>query len=147
MLALTIDKTAVKGFMAKLLRENLFDDFETRTVEIATTTRIFIDGTQETTNNAIKNGFFPWSETRPLVYEIIKLCPKPRHMKIIFSLKDEIHTSAAALFLNLIYENDEVTFTTATAQKEFTLDKTLDTIWDEWVRGFFAKEGVDVTDR
>jgi len=147
MLALEMEKSEVKGFMGKLLREDLFDEFETRTVEIVATTKITIDGVLETEES--KTAFSSWGETRPLVYEIIKLCKKPRHMKIIFSYKNanEIHTNAAALFLNLIYENDCVTFTTATAQKEFALDKTLDTTWDDRVRVFFVKAGFVVKDR
>ena len=115
MLALELEKSAVKEFMGKLLRENLFDAFEIRMVEIYTNTRITIDGAAES------GEFAAWGGVRPLVYEIIKLCSKPRQIKIIFSRKNptEIHTNAAALFLNLVYENDGVTFTTATAQKEF----------------------------
>jgi len=145
MLALEIEKTEVKLFMSKLLREELFDTFEIRSVEIATNTRISIDGTPES-----PEADFPlWGEIRPLVYEIIKLCTKPRHVKIVFSKKDasEIHTNAAALFLNLTYENDSVTFTTASAQKEFILDKSLDTNWDEWIRSFFIKSRLQVFDR
>jgi len=146
MLALELDKAEVKGFMGKLLREGMFDGFEVRTVEIAAKTRVTIDGKLEAEENE-KTGFAMWEETRPLVYEIIKLSAKPRLVKIVFSWKGEIHTNAAALFLNLVYENDSVTFTTAAAQKEFVLDKSLDIAWDEWVRGFFAKTGVSVIDR
>jgi len=141
MLAMELDKDNVKGFMAKLLREEIFDAFEVRTVEVATTTRITIDGAAE------QGGFATWAAVRPLLYEIIKLCPKPRFMKIIFSCREEVHTNAAALFLNLVYENDGVTFTTAAAQKEFALDKSLDFAWDDWMREFFAKNGLSVKDR
>jgi hypothetical protein len=142
MLALEMDKSEVKIFMGKLIRENVFDDFETRSVEVFAAIKFSIDGMKET-------GFAAWSEIRPLVYEVMKLCAKPRQIKIIFSHKNftEIHTNAAALFLNLLYENDSVTFTTACAQKEFALDKSLDAAWDDWVRNFFAKTGFSITDR
>jgi hypothetical protein len=142
MLALEMEKTAVKNFMGNLLREDIFDTFEARTVEISATTRITIEC-------RLESGFSTWAEVRPLVYEIIKICKKPRCMKIIFSRKDpqEIHTNAAALFLNLVYENDGVTFTTAVAQKEFVPDKSLDAAWDSQMREFFEKIGVVVLDR
>jgi len=135
MLALEMEQIAVKGFMGKLLREEIFDAFEARTVEIAVATRITIEG------------ITPWAELRPLVYEIIKLSSKPKHMKIILSYRnaDEIHSNAAALFLNMVYENDGLTFTTASAQKEFALDKSIDIAWDEWVRGFLS--GFPIQDR
>ena len=147
MLALEMEKTEVKGFMGKLLRENLFDEFEARAIEITAAAKITIDGLKESENE--KPCFTEWSAMRPLIYEIVKLCSKPKYVKIIFSLKNinDIHTNAAALFLNLVYENDGVTFTTAAAQKEFALDKTLDTAWDTWIRDFFTKTNVTVTDR
>ena len=142
MLALEIEKSAVKGFMAKILRETLFDGFEVRTVEIATIPRISLDG-------ACDCGFVTWGDIRKLAYEIIKLCPRPKQMKIIFSYKNpqEIHANAVAAFVNLVYENDSVTFTTATAQKDFTLDKTLDHAWDNYVMDFFKEAGLPVFER
>jgi len=144
MLALELDKTAVKGFMGKLLREDLFDTFDVRTLEIAAATRITIDGAviEKAPEEAEekKASFTSWGALRPLVYEVIKLSSKPKHVKIVFSHRSpyDIHTNAAALFLNLVYESDSVSFTTATAQKEFALDKSLDSAWGEWVRGFFG---------
>jgi hypothetical protein len=137
MLALEMEQTQVKNFMTRLLKEDLFNDFEARVIEIATTSRITIENSSA------------WSETRPLVYEIIKLCPKPKMIKIIFSYVNaqEIHTNAAALFLNLVYENDGITFTTATSQKEFALEKALNPAWDNFVKAFFEKAGVTVRDR
>ena len=144
MLALEMDKDTVKGFMGQLLREELFDEYEVRTVEISAGVRITIDG-------AAEDGFSSWGSLRPMVYAIIKASPKPKLVKIVFSHKasqvGDIHANAAALFLNLVYENDGVNFTTATAQREFALDKSLEITWDEWVREFFSKIRIVVTDR
>jgi len=155
MLALELDKSTVKAFMAQLLRENVFNSFEVRSVEIETGTRLSIDGRHEQEQapeaEDIKTGYTTWESLRPLVYAIIKASPKPKCMKIVFSYMangaTEIHSNAAALFLNLTYENDAVYFTTGTAQKEFLFEKSLDTSWDEWVRNFFAQAGLVVGDR
>jgi len=158
MLALELDKSAVKTFMGQLLREEMFDTFEVRSVEIATTVRMNIDGQQaveteanDETGEAKKPGFSTWEALRPLVYAVIKTSPKPKHVKVVFSYKASeacnIHANAAALFLNLVYENDSVTFTTGTAQREFLFEKSLDIAWDEWVKAFFAKAGLQVADR
>ena len=138
MLSLEMEKNGVKEFMSRLLKEDLFNDFEARTVEILTGHKITIDAT---------SNISAWNETRPLVYEIIKHCPKPKQIKIVFSYTKEIHTNAAALFLNLVYENDGICFTTATSQKEFVLDKGIDFAWDNFVREFFEKAGINVKDR
>jgi hypothetical protein len=84
---------------------------------------------------------------RPLAYEIIKQLTKPSYVKIIFAQKNptEIHANAKALFLNILYENDSVTFTTACAQKEFAMDKTLDQAWDDFMRNFFATHGLPIS--
>jgi len=158
MLALELNKSTVKAFMGQLLREVLFDVFEVRSVEIVTNIRMNIDGQQaaeaEAADEAIqikKPGFSTWEALRPLVYAIIKTSPKPKHVKVVFSYKAneacDIHANAAALFLNLAYENDSVTFTTGTAQKEFVFEKSLDIAWDEWVKAFFEKAGLQVADR
>ena len=156
MLALQLDNTAVKTFMGQILREDIFDMFEVRSIDIAVATRINIDGQleagpQEDDSEGKKPGFATWGALRPLVLGIIKTSPKPGYMKIVFSYPAvgacEIHANAAALFLNMAYENDTVTFTTGASQREFALDKTLDANWDEWVRGFFTKAGLQVSDR
>ena len=156
MLALELDKTAVKPFMGQLLRDPLFDSFEVRSVEIITNIRTSIDGqlegeTPEADAPPQKPGFITWEALRPLVYAIIKTSPKPRYIKVVFSYKAavacDIHSNAAALFLNLAYENDGVHFTTGTAQREFVFEKTLDSAWDEWVQGFFVKNNLMVTER
>ena len=141
MLALEMEKSDVKNFMGNLLREDLFDCFEVRLIEIAAAARFTIDAANES------GDFASWGDLRPLVYEIIKLSPKPRQIKIVFAGKTEIHTNAAAMFLNLTYENDSVNFTTATSQKEFALDKTVDIAWDSHIREFFAQVKINVKDR
>jgi len=155
MLALELEKSTVKAFMGQILREDIFDTFEVRSIEIATATRMNIDGqllpeTEDVTEDK-KPGFSTWEVLRPLVYAVIKTSLKPKYVKIVFSYKTneayEIHSNAAALFLNLAYENDTVHFTTGTAQKEFLFEKSLDIAWDEWVKNFFASNGLAVSDR
>ena len=160
MIAVAMDPAGVKGFMNRLLREDILDIFEVRGVEMALNTRISINGALEAspadeeheTEAKPKNlGYTTWEALRPLIFAIIKTSAKPKQVKIVFSYKasaaKEIHQNAAALFLNMVYENDTVNFTTATAQREFSLEKSLDDTWDEWVRGFFVQKDIAVTDR
>jgi len=160
MIAVTMDTELVKGFMGRLLREDILDEFEVRGVEIGLNTRVSINGAIETTQSESEEDagtgkasaiYATWEAMRPLVYSIIKTSAKPRLVKIVFSYKAQdiavVHGNAAALFLNMVYENDTVSFTTATAQKEFALDKSLDDSWDEWVRGFFTRKNIEVADR
>ena len=144
MLALELDTSAVKAFMGRMLRENIFDQFEVRSIEIATNAFFSIDCKNEA-------GYLTWEYMRPIIFEIIKTSPKPKYVKIVFSYISEgaveIHANAAALFLNLSYENDGVFFTTGVAQREFLFEKSLDFAWDDWVKGFLAKTGLAVRER
>jgi len=146
MLALQLENTAVKAFMGQILREELFDQFEVRTIDIIADTRINIDGIKESEENT---KFIKWGALRPLIFAIIKASSKPKAIKIVFShtTTEDIHPNAAALFLNMVYENDMVTFTTGASQREFSLGKSLDTNWDEWVKNFFKKAELKVNDR
>ena len=155
MIAVTMDNAAVKGFMGRLLREDVLDEFEVRGVEIGLNTRVSINGALEAGEDVKDDvkaaAYVTWEAMRPLVYSIIKTSAKPKLVKIVYSYNAkeaaDIHANAAALFLNMVYENDTVSFTTATAQREFALDKSLDNSWDEWVRGFFMRKNIAVIDR
>jgi len=175
MLALAMEESAVKDFMGKLLREGIFNCFDVRNIEIATTIRISIDGllaedekaTMSLPEGSVAGGspakqrglgqspienekkLSSWEDLRPLVYTIIKSSSKPKLIKIVFFHQEpqSIHNNAMAVSLIMNYESDNITFTTATTQKEFVLDKSLDISWDEWVRGFFLQKGIPVHDR
>ena len=146
MLALELSDDLVKGFMGRLLKEDIFDEFKVRSIDILAKNRFSLDG--EFAGSEAKD-FSAWSEMQPLVFEIIKQMGRPSVLKIVFSHKEPqvIHENASALFLNLMYDRGKLSFTTATSQKAFSLEKTLDSTWDEWMRGFFGSIGIVVSDR
>jgi hypothetical protein len=126
-----------------MLLEKIFDAFEIRGVEITAQTRISVSGAKD------PEGFLSWAECKPLITAIIKTGPRPRLMKIIFctdsKTTEAIHENAQAVFLNMTYENNQVTFTTACAQKQFALDKSLDNEWDSWVKEFFRRNDIIIS--
>ena len=144
MLALTMDETQVRGFMNRLLKDEIFDAFEVRSVEINALTRVGISGELEGDTRA----FAVWAQIKPLATTVIKNHQMPRHMKIILSAGNEtasnIHANAAALFLNIVYENGAIFISTGSSQKQFSMDKSLDEKWDEYVNLFFSKNGIPV---
>ena len=146
MLALELGDDLVKGFMGRLLREDIFSDFKVRSVDVLAKNRFSVNG--EIAGGEARD-FSMWNDLRPLVFEIVKLMGKPSVMKIVLSHREpkEVHENASALFLNIMYENGKLGFTTATSQKEFALERTLDSAWDEWMRKFFSAIGIAVTDR
>ena len=146
MLALELSEDLVKGFMGRLFREGIFNDFKVRSVDILAKNRFTIDG--EVSGGETKD-FLMWSELQPLAFEIIKRMGRPSFLKIVLSHREPqtIHDNASALFLNLTYDGGRLSFTTATSQKAFALERTLDSTWDEWMRGFFSSIGIVVSDR
>ncbi|MDR1530770.1 MAG: DUF5721 family protein [Clostridiales bacterium] len=146
----------VKLFMQKLLREETFFDFEVRGVEVSMLTKFEING-------ALDRDFLPnadpsvpaerryclWRELQPYVFFIIKGGKRPKSLKIIFSLPQEktaeLHSNASAYFLNISFENNEVLCTTASSEKNFAMDKTVDYIWEDYIKEFFGKNGVPIT--
>ncbi|MCL2352069.1 MAG: DUF5721 family protein [Firmicutes bacterium] len=149
MLVFEMSGAEVKTLMNRLLKEDVFDKFEVRGAEVCGFTKFTASGILDKT--ALPDGdkaktprsYCLWSELRPYVYDWVRGGRTPRSMKIIFSLGDEAvakaHGNAAAMFLNLNFEEGTARFTTATAQKTFTMDKTVDQIWDQKILNFFKK--------
>ena len=146
MIVLEMGEDMVKGFMGRLLKEDIFGEFRVRSVDVLAKNRFSIDGEYA---DGEARAFSHWKELRPLVFEIVRLMGRPGLMKIVFSHSEPagVHENASALFLNLMYDGGRLSFTTATSQRAFALEKTLDQAWDGWVRGFFASISIEVTDK
>ncbi len=61
-----------------------------------------------------------------------------RHSGVSFSA-DQVD----GLFLNIVFQHGEVTCTSGTSMKTFTLDKSLDHAWDDMVLKFFAAKNIE----
>ena len=140
----------VKNFMNKILREQCFDNFELRNVEILSFAKFDIDGKVNRKFMKLEEGeeaeeaetfFCKWGKIKPYVFQFVKGKVKPSYMKFVISapkeLLEEVSDNAAALFLNFVFETDMVVCTTGTAQKNFALNKELDLAWEEYVKVFF----------
>ena len=51
----------------------------------------------------------------------------------------------AGLFLNISFSNGEVSCTTGTSMNTFTLDQTLNHLWDEMVQKFLRQQKIPFT--
>lgn len=141
------------NFMNKLLKEGIFDNFQVRDIDIKTFTQFKIDcvkykieNSQDEENPKIQ--FLTWVEIKDYVINIIKGKKLPQHIKLIFSIPDDslekIHENAGSLFINLTYENNQVTILTGNSQKKFELNKNVDDAWDKFVINFFKKNGLNI---
>jgi len=139
MYAFEISAAEMKNFMNKLLREAAFDEFEIREAEVQTFARFEISCKP-----------LGWAELKPYIFGVIKGRPRPKYMKFVFSappaLVERLNPKAAAFFLNLVFDGEKTTGVTAASEKNFTMDKSIDGAWTEYVRAFFSRHGIRITD-
>lgn len=98
-----------------------------------------------------------WARIRPIVRAIVSGKHSPLSFRIILKMPDKgiqsILTSGGlsckvkdvnGLFLNITYQNEEILCTSGVSLKTFTLDKSLDRIWDDMMLRFFAARSIAV---
>ena len=154
MIALKIDD--VKQFTSKLFVGTTFDKFLVREVTIVTYNTFTIDG-------HIKQGYYTeaeleenriedlssWAVLKPFCFSLIKGKKLPGSFQIVLQIAPAdveafLGRSGLAvpveqitgLYVNLRYEEGQLTCVTGTSVNFFTLDKSLDREWDETVRQF-----------
>lgn len=100
-----------------------------------------------------------WEECKPLAFQMIKGSRTPLAMKIVLMLaphnverfleKYNIPMNSdqiSGLYLNLRYEHNELSISSGTALTVFTLDKTVEHMWDEMLTKFFQQQGIALLD-
>ncbi len=166
MLALKFPDT--KDLMKKLLTGDTFDTFLLSEASVTTFTTFVIDGTwhpdyydpspgsqEHQTGQENPPAALTWNLVRPIIFQIIRGRHTPNSFRIVLRLADYntehlLHSSGlpieadqvGGLFLNLSYQNGEASCTTGTSMKVFTLDKSLDRIWDDMVIRFFRSRQI-----
>ncbi|MBE5960673.1 MAG: hypothetical protein E7256_04705 [Lachnospiraceae bacterium] len=162
MIALRIPE--VKQFMAKILIQNVFDNFLLKELEMNTFNKFRVDGrinkSYFNTDELEALGgreYSKWSEVRPFVLSLVKGNKTPLSFHIVLQLSHE-NTEAilrranlmqylddiTGLYFNIRYENGELTGITGTGFKTFSLDKTIDHEWDENMKKFLKYHEIPV---
>jgi hypothetical protein len=152
MLALKVND--IKEFMFQMLKKNTFDSFQVRDVIITTFTTFEMkcDINKDFYENPeTAKEYCLWKDLKPFVFEIVKGKKLPKLMKIVFAaddaLKEEINKDASVLYINVVFENNELFLTSGLGMKTFTLDKSAEFLWDEYITSFLKKNGVSVSTR
>lgn len=145
------DITNRKEFMAKLLKSDLFESFEVREVISHTAFKLIIDGKRnkeyfndiQNDPDTIYSDYLSWAEMRKHVYELMQGHTLPTYFKIILSTNAEktaqLSPDASTFYLNITFKDNQISCSTGTAYKCFTLDKSADQIWDERIKQFLFK--------
>ncbi len=150
MVALKIQQQ--KAFMAKLLTTNLFDDFLLVEATLDTFNTFHIDGlihkdfySSESGITAPTDKYSKWSTIRPIALDLIKGKNTPlgfkfilqldeaRKSKLLSDVESDIPSDQLELGLNIRFSSGEVILTTGVSYSIFSLDKSAEKAWDEYI--------------
>ncbi len=154
----------VKNFMSSLLIHNVFDNFLLSEITIHTSKELYISGKlnedfYSSDELEILNGrkYATWNECKALAYSFIKGNKLPLSIKIVFLLSDENtekmivrggnkfnQNDVNGLFLNVRYDKNGLFLTTGSSIKIFTMDKTLEQLWDNDIKIFLKHHNIAI---
>lgn len=140
----------VKMFMSTFLMKENFDRYFLCEAEIVTFNRFTIDGHVQKKFYSEKEYedmgsplWSTWGRIRPLCFEMIKGSRTPLKFKIVLRLNDEEMEKMlkeqelpyriediGGLYLNFVYENHMLNCITGSSMNVFTMDKSLERVWD-----------------
>ncbi len=148
----------IKDFMNILLRSDAFDNFLLSEGSITTYMAFFLDGRpkagffnteDEEYARLSQESYVPFSLVRPACFDLMKGHRPPSSFHFIFQLSKEnqartlasIGSSFSAedvsgMYMNLKYQNQQLTCTTGVSCRVFSLDKSLEHAWDDLVKRF-----------
>lgn len=163
MIALKI--TNVKQFMGKLLASEEFDSFMLEEAAISTYNTFMIDGhqnrnfytTEEWEDKEMRPyDFTAWKQIRPICFSLIKGTHTPSAFKFILHLIPDYTASILkngdtsvtpqqikALVLTVKYDGTVLTLITGISFHTFIMDKTVDVLWDNAIKQFLDKRGIN----
>lgn len=162
MIAITVGD--VKRMMKCLLLQEDFDNFYLTEAAITTFVTYTIDGQlhhdfydagEAEERKAQEQYFICWGEVRSICFQMIRGKRTPLHFKLIFQLPREeteklLQASSLncslddvfGLYLNCQYDGENLVLTTGTSLRFFTLDKSLDHLWDEYITDFLKEKNI-----
>jgi len=159
MTSLNIKNT--KNFMNTLLVTEQFDSFSVEEVNITTFNTFHIDGRIEQEFFDLEERealpvFSIWKDIRPICFQLIKGKKTPVSFKVVLHASPELLARLSSdynctitanlihsLVLNIRYDNGKVSCITASSLTTFIPDKSIDNIWDTYIKKLFSKLQID----
>ena len=155
----SIEIQDIRTFMGKLFTTECFDSFLAVEGDVTTFCRFKIDGTRMQdffdTDPLAESGadpFVPWGLLRPRFFALIKGKRSPLSLRLTLKLnrKDTIAflsgshlplkaEEVSGLLLNIHFSSHSLTITSGISLTVFTLDKSAEHLWDDYVCAFLKK--------
>jgi hypothetical protein len=154
----------VKKFMNELLNGTRFDSFYMHETRLKVAVDYYISGEinqkffeSDGEDGEEKNSEIPkyiyWRDIKHVVFELMKGKRLPVNFKIILKFNcDNIRKliemnnlalspdDVGALFYNISFDDGKLQVVTGSSIKVFSLDKSLDNIWDDTVQKYYLPE-------
>ena len=146
------------NFMQHLLMQETFDFFLFCEGQVRAASTFHLDGrinrdyyNSEELSDLSEN-FISWKNIRPVVFSMIQGKRVPTKMKLVFALPSPYYekilrqgglslspSDIGGLYLHVLYENDTITLVTGTSLNLFSMDKTLDRYWDNFISSWIGQ--------
>ncbi len=142
-------------YLKELFEKEKYDSFYLYEVRVKTKLDYYVNGRLnreyfDTEEQADLPEYVEWKDIKQIVYSYIKGKRLPIGFKIILMFNREnisrllemnnlpVKTEdVSALFMNVVYEHEALSVTTGTSLKIFTMDKTLEHVWDDTVKKYY----------
>ena len=138
----------IKIFMDHLLTKTTFDNCLVNEVIISTFNNFVIDGhinsnyykdkTNTQPNDYLTEPYSSWKTIKPICYELIKGNRLPLKMRIEGNNIDIQPEDVNDLFMNIKFEKDKLTVITGVSLKVFTMDKSLEKAFDNYIQNLIT---------
>ena len=152
-----------KSFTKELFDGKLFDDFLLVSAEIITYNAFNIDGkikkayySDEEVDELNLEEYSKWEVIRPVCFYLIKGKKLPVSFKLVLKLGEDLkdkflkdkeinNIPVSHLYINIRYEDNNIRCIGACSYNEFVIDKSAETKWDEYIKEYLVKAGIDIT--
>ena len=137
-----------KVCMSHLLLKPTFDTFSLIEGEVTTFNRFQVDGRihKDFFDEAFEKEYSTWGEVRDFFFQVIRGKKTPLDQFESFLTEHDLTDRPAeiqGLYLNFRYDGLALQCITGTSMNTFTMDKSVEKAWDEYVQKFFASQELD----
>lgn len=137
----------IKGFMNLLFTAEAFDRFQFVEGEISTAIDYKLSGrvnfnfySEEELEQLKSEEYQEWGATKPIITQMIKGKRLPVSMKFVLKKAGK---GDLTYLLNIRYENNNLVIITGVSRSVFTMDKSGEKEWDDNVKAFLNRNGVN----
>ena len=152
----------IKKFMSLFLGGTLFDEYSLVEAQITTFCTFSIDGRYEALFEDAPPGetsYVRWSKLKEHCFSIIRGKKTPLFFKFVFFFPPEklreflnktdsplLPQQLGGLCLNLRYDGTNLVLTTGTSLKVFSMDRSADRAWDDYVRRLLMERDILISE-